>query len=37
MTTAFTSEHIRRSEASRIEAALADALADAGIHVQGGH
>jgi hypothetical protein len=30
-------QHIRRSEASRIEAALADALADAGIHVQGGH
>jgi len=30
-------QHIRRSEAARIEAALAGALADAGIHVEGGH
>jgi len=30
-------QHMRRSEAARIEAALADALADAGIHVEGGH
>ena len=30
-------QHIRRSEAARIETALAIALADAGIHVQGGH
>ena len=30
-------QHIRRSEAARIEAALAVALADAGIHVEGGH
>lgn len=30
-------QHIRRSEAARIEVALAAALADAGIHVEGGH
>jgi hypothetical protein len=30
-------QHIRRGEAARIEAALAEALADAGIHVEGGH
>ena len=30
-------QHIKRSEAARIEAALAVALADAGIHVEGGH
>ena len=30
-------QHIKRSEAARIEAALAGALADAGIHVEGGH
>jgi hypothetical protein len=30
-------QRIRRSEAIRIEAALAAALADAGIHVEGGH
>jgi len=30
-------QHIRRSEAARIETALATALADAGIHVEGGH
>ena len=30
-------QFIRRSEAARIEAALAVALADAGIHVEGGH
>jgi hypothetical protein len=30
-------QHIRRSEAARIEGALAAALADAGIHVEGGH
>jgi hypothetical protein len=30
-------QHIRRSEAARIEAALAVALADAGIRVEGGH
>lgn len=30
-------QHIRRSEAARIEAALARALADAGIRVEGGH
>jgi hypothetical protein len=30
-------QHIRRGEAARIEAALAAALADAGIHVEGGH
>jgi hypothetical protein len=30
-------QHIRRGEAARIEAALAGALADAGIHVEGGH
>lgn len=30
-------QHIRRAEASRIEAALAGALADAGIRVEGGH
>jgi hypothetical protein len=30
-------QHIKRSEAARIEAALAAALADAGIHVEGGH
>ena len=30
-------QHIKRGEAARIEAALASALADAGIHVEGGH
>lgn len=30
-------QHIKRADASRIEAALAEALADAGIHVEGGH
>src|SRR4051812_24572311 len=30
-------QHIRRGEAARIEAALANALADAGIRVEGGH
>lgn len=30
-------QHIRRSEAARIEVALASALADAGIRVEGGH
>jgi len=30
-------QHIRRAEAARIEARLAGALADAGIHVEGGH
>ena len=30
-------QHIRRSEAARIEKELAVALADAGIHVEGGH
>jgi len=30
-------QHVRRSDAARIEAALALALADAGIHVEGGH
>jgi hypothetical protein len=30
-------QHVKRSEAARIEAALAVALADAGIHVEGGH
>ena len=30
-------QHIQRSEAARIEGELADALADAGIHVEGGH
>ena len=30
-------QHIKRSEAARIESALAAALADAGIHVEGGH
>ncbi len=30
-------QHIPRGEAARIEAALAGALADAGIHVEGGH
>ena len=30
-------QHIRRSEAARIETALATGLADAGIHVEGGH
>jgi hypothetical protein len=30
-------QFIRRAEAARIEAALAVALADAGIHVEGGH
>lgn len=30
-------QHIRRVDASRIEAELAGALADAGIHVEGGH
>ena len=30
-------QHIKRSEAARIESALAVALADAGIHVEGGH
>ena len=30
-------QHIRRADAARIESALAIALADAGIHVEGGH
>ena len=30
-------QHIKRSDAARIEVELAAALADAGIHVQGGH
>jgi hypothetical protein len=30
-------QHIRRSEAARIETALAQALADAGLRVEGGH
>ena len=30
-------QHVKRSEAARIEAALAAALADAGIRVEGGH
>jgi len=30
-------QHIKRGEAARIEAALAGAFADAGIHVEGGH
>jgi hypothetical protein len=30
-------QYIQRGEAARIEAALAGALADAGIHVEGGH
>ena len=30
-------QHIKRSEAARIETELASALADAGIHVEGGH
>lgn len=30
-------QHIRRADAARIEAALAVALADAGIRVEGGH
>lgn len=30
-------QHIRRADAARIEARLAEALADAGIHVEGGH
>ena len=30
-------QHIKRSDAARIEAALAGALADAGIRVEGGH
>jgi hypothetical protein len=30
-------QRIKRSEAARIEAELAAALADAGIHVEGGH
>jgi hypothetical protein len=30
-------QHIRRADAARIETALAVALADAGIHVEGGH
>ena len=30
-------QHVKRSEAARIEAALAGALADAGIRVEGGH
>ena len=30
-------QHIRRGEAARIESGLAGALADAGIHVEGGH
>src|SRR5690349_13605758 len=30
-------QHIRRGEAARIESGLAVALADAGIHVEGGH
>jgi hypothetical protein len=30
-------QHIQRSQAARIESGLAEALADAGIHVEGGH
>lgn len=30
-------QHIQRAQAARIESALAVALADAGIHVEGGH
>jgi len=30
-------QHIKRAAAARIEVALAEALADAGIHVEGGH
>jgi len=30
-------QHIKRSEAARIEVALAEALSDAGLNVQGGH
>ena len=30
-------QHIKRGDAARIEAALASALADAGIRVEGGH
>jgi hypothetical protein len=30
-------QHVKRSEAARIEAQLAEALSDAGIHVEGGH
>jgi hypothetical protein len=30
-------QHIKRGEAARIEAGVAGALADAGIHVEGGH
>ena len=30
-------QHIKRNDAARIESALAGALADAGIHVEGGH
>jgi hypothetical protein len=30
-------QHIRRGDAARIESGLAGALADAGIHVEGGH
>ena len=30
-------QHIKRGEAARIEVELASALADAGIHVEGGH
>ena len=30
-------QHVKRSEAARIESALASALADAGIRVEGGH
>jgi hypothetical protein len=30
-------QYIKRAEAARIEAALAGALGDAGIHVEGGH
>ncbi len=30
-------QYIRRSEAARIEEALAEALRDAGLHVEGGH
>jgi hypothetical protein len=30
-------QHIKRRDAARIEAALAGALADAGLHVEGGH
>jgi len=30
-------QHVKRSEAARIESELAVALADAGIHVEGGH